>query len=162
MFVSSPCVLLFPRFLIHMHTIPRVSFPSHVVLCLLVSRLFLTPTLQKCRVGTDYPWPKNVPETEASQGWSFENYNTNMFSMLWTPPAYPGYSSCLGSLTKVEPSGIITFVPYGDEDDPSPPYKPELIGSSSLPISKSSGFPYRTPPLCSPEDDSEFQVNPPY
>uniref|UniRef100_A0A1I7XSQ3 Transcription initiation factor TFIID subunit 6 n=1 Tax=Heterorhabditis bacteriophora TaxID=37862 RepID=A0A1I7XSQ3_HETBA len=100
--------------------------------------------------------------------------NRSLSSILCTPPLYPGYSACIGSIAHIDSTGKSTFLPYGESLSPSemkparklcgslPPLFPQTVNmKTDIVLIKDPMRPTAcissTPPLCSPEDDSEFQ-----
>ncbi|KAK6741488.1 hypothetical protein RB195_009380 [Necator americanus] len=86
-------------------------------------------------------------------------------SIFITPPPYPGYTSCLGSISKNR-HGDATFISYGENisiepvRNPTYPRRPPAATSEERMFSSRSDFKLNSsPPLASPENDSEFQLD---
>ncbi|EYB84754.1 hypothetical protein Y032_0310g2091 [Ancylostoma ceylanicum] len=86
-------------------------------------------------------------------------------SIFITPPPYPGYTSCLGSLTRNH-RGDTTFTSFGDSISTQPvgapicPPRPATTTPDEGIFTSTSCFKLSSsPPLASPENDSEFQLD---
>uniref|UniRef100_A0A7I4YAK3 Calponin-homology (CH) domain-containing protein n=1 Tax=Haemonchus contortus TaxID=6289 RepID=A0A7I4YAK3_HAECO len=83
-----------------------------------------------------------------------------MCSIFVTPPPYPGYTSYLGSIQRRR-NGEAMFCPYGEsiadqlEDSPITDYDPSTTPDEES-FTAISGR--HSPPLASPENDSEYQL----
>ncbi|CAI4229676.1 unnamed protein product [Auanema sp. JU1783] len=80
---------------------------------------------------------------------------------------YPGYISYMGCINRTRGSGQVSFLPYGERrlknsesfTGESSNYLIESINFVKKSSTAGSGRVTGTPPLCSPEDDSEFTIS---